>query len=207
MVAKDQYHHGNLRQALVDAAVAVIETQGVEGLSLRAVARQAGVSQSAPYHHFKDKEALLVEVCHLGFIELVERMRATVAAHDCPMDQLGALGQAYVQFGKERTSYFRIMWGNFIEDKGQYPELSCAALGAFEVVLSVIVAGQHRGVIRNDPPAELGAAAWAAVHGAARLIVDKGLESDKMIELGMSGERMLDAVTETIRRGFSPQEA
>jgi AcrR family transcriptional regulator len=111
---RSSYHHGDLKNALVDAAVRLIEVKGVDGLSLRGVAREAGVSQAAPYHHFKDKEALVAEVCCVGFCELEARMRAAVEGCDHAMDCLEAMGRAYVAYAMEHKAYFAIMWGGYV---------------------------------------------------------------------------------------------
>src|SRR5882757_11417219 len=105
------YHHGNLRPALVRAAVELLEESGETALSLRAVARRAGVSPAAPYRHYADREALVSAVAALGYRELAERL---AAAHPSPStpEQLTSVAVAYVQFALERPALFRLMFGD-----------------------------------------------------------------------------------------------
>src|ERR1700730_19008113 len=104
------YHHGDLRAACLSAALELLEEGGATALSLRAVARRAGVSPAAPYRHYADREALVSAVAAVGYRELAERL---VAAHPAPStpDQLASVAIAYVQFALERSALFRIMFG------------------------------------------------------------------------------------------------
>src|SRR6202045_5242684 len=108
--AKATYHHGDLQAALVRAAMGLLEEHGETALSLRAVARRAGVSPAAPYRHYADREALVSAVAALGYGELAERL---AAAHPSPStpDQLASVAVAYVQFALDRPALFRIMFG------------------------------------------------------------------------------------------------
>src|SRR6266446_2832984 len=108
--SKATYHHGNLRPALLRAAMELLEESGESALSLRAVARRAGVSSAAPYRHYADREALVSAVAALGYRELAERL---AAAHPSPStpEQLASVAIAYVQFALERPALFRIMFG------------------------------------------------------------------------------------------------
>src|SRR5579864_5463927 len=110
MPSKPTYHHGDLRSALVRAAMDLLEESGETALSLRAVARRAGVSPAAPYRHYADREALVSAVAALGYRELAERLGA---AHPYPStpEQLTSVAVAYVQFALERPALFRIMFG------------------------------------------------------------------------------------------------
>ena len=107
MAAKDTYHHGNLRRALLDEALAVIADKGVEGLSLREVSSRVGVSHTAPYHHFADKTALVHALAHEGMALMDERMAAAEReAGDDPKLRLLGIGMAYVTFAVERPDYY-----------------------------------------------------------------------------------------------------
>jgi len=209
-LARRSYHHGDLKNALLDAATRLIDTKGVAGLSLRGVAREAGVSQAAPYHHFKDKEALVAELCKQAFGELGTRMAA--ALEGCcggaePADQLEALdavGRTYLAFSRERRAWFAIMWGGDIEDKEAYPELVATARCTFEMLVGVIVRGQEQGDIRPGNPVELAVSSWAAVHGAARLIVDKGIDNEGMRDKGIDAEMVERGTLDMVRRALTP---
>ena len=157
---KGAYHHGNLRAALVEAAGAILEAEGLEGLSLRAAARAVAVSQTAPYRHFADREALLAAVATEGFEDLLARIDRAVNPHAGKQDACAAIGAAYVLFAAERRALFRLMFGRDIRERARHEALS----GAAEEV------AQRIGRILNDPG--LGLGVWSAMHGLAWLVVE-----------------------------------
>ena len=176
LVAKPpgRYHHGELRRALIDAALAVIERDGVSALSLRELARRLGVSHAAPAHHFADKAALLIEIAREGY----ERFGAAlVAAADAAPDddaRLAAVGRAYVDFALSQPATFRVMFGREIADLGQSPGvLADASAKAYQVLLRVAETALAPVPPERRPPVELVAfASWATVHGATMLWLD-----------------------------------
>ena len=174
-----QYHHGNLKAALVEAAGIILEAQGLEGLSLRAVARRAGVSQTAPYRHFADREALMAAVALDGFRMLLEDLEvAAVPWGHVPREAVVQLGAAYVRFATQNPGRFRLMFGPDFADRGAHPEMDAAtrALGA-----------RLGRILDNDA---LGMALWASIHGLATLLVEG------MIDLGAdeTGARRVDLI-------------
>lgn len=174
---KPAYHHGDLAQALTTAARDILETQGLAKLSLRAAARQAGVSQAAPYHHFKDKEALLASVAAQGFRAFDAAMTARMAAAgDDPEARLTASGVAYVKFATDNPALFRLMFGSTIEDCENYPELTEAGARAYQSLEENIRASLSQ-TGGNPATAPLKAlSAWCSVHGLATLLIDGGLD-------------------------------
>jgi AcrR family transcriptional regulator len=109
---RPRYHHGNLPQALRDAALALINEAGADALTLRGAAKRAGVSQAAPYRHFRNKEALLAAVAEEGFRAMAEAMGRRAAPHRAdPAGRLRALGRAYVEFATRHPAHFRVMFG------------------------------------------------------------------------------------------------
>lgn len=108
--ASKPYHHGDLRRGLVEAAEAILEREGPTALSLRAVAREAGVSAAAPYHHFKDKDELLAAVAHEGFELLGEAMRKAADASERPEQRVNAIGVAYVCFARDNPALYHLMY-------------------------------------------------------------------------------------------------
>jgi AcrR family transcriptional regulator len=160
-----RYHRGDLPQALVGAALDLLCQDGAEAISLRAVARRAGVSAMAPYRHYEDKEALLAAVAALGF----ERFREALIAADAaaPAGQaLVAQAQAYVRFAMDNPALFRLMFGPM--DLGLHPDL-CAAGEAAYAVLAQRVAADTPTEADRDARA-LGC--WSLVHGLAMLMLD-----------------------------------
>ena len=170
---KRRYHHGNLRRALLDAALRLVETEGSNALTLRAAARLAGVSQAAPYRHFRNKEALLAAVAEEGFRALAAAMRhATAASGGSALDDCGRLGAAYIGFATSHPSHFRVMFGREIANRSAYPSLQEAATKTFRTLVEAISNGQRAGLMRSGEPEELALLAWAGVHGISALLVD-----------------------------------
>ncbi len=178
------YHHGDLSSALVDAARRLLEAEGPSALSLRAVAREAGVSPAAPYHHFKDKAELLDAVAQVGWDVLGVQM---AAARDQVegIQQLTALGVAYVCFARENPALYRVMY-DAARDKDELPEgVQENKDSAYCMVRDTMIA--HGA----DPNAErhlelASAAAWCGAHGLAEMASFKQFDHLKQ-ELG--GER------------------
>jgi AcrR family transcriptional regulator len=168
-IAKATYHHGDLRAALVRAAMELLEESGETALSLRAVARRAGVSPAAPYRHYADREALVSAVAAVGYRELAERL---AAAHPSPStpDQLALVATAYVQFALERPALFRMMFGEPCDRDNDERVAATAAVSQYVRAI----------VERVFPPADavaLATAIWALVHGLAFLHLDGKLDA------------------------------
>ena len=173
MTKRDNYHHGDLRQALIDAALELV-AENLESVSLRGVARRVGVSHAAPYRHFADKDALLAAVAEEGFQMLRRALESAV--HQAPTDplkQLQAIGVAYVHFALKHSSHYRVMFGVYGTTSAQQNlELADAARQAFMVLASAIKTGQQANVIRSEDPQQLAWTAWSLVHGLAMLVMD-----------------------------------
>lgn len=167
--SKATYHHGDLRAALVRAAMELLEESGEADLSLRAVARRAGVSAAAPYRHYADREALVSAVAAVGYQELAQQL---AAAHPSPStpEQLASVAIAYVQFALERPALFRIM---FTEPCDRDNDDRVAATAAVAQYVHAIV---ERAFPEADAEA-LATAIWALVHGLAFLHLDGKLDA------------------------------
>jgi AcrR family transcriptional regulator len=173
MAEKTTYHHGDLRQALIDGAISLIAEQDVSSLSLREVARRVGVSHAAPYRHFQDKESLLAAVAEEGFIGLTEAMnRGIEQAPDEPLKRLEATGVAYVQFAVAHPSHYRVMFGSYHEEQVPHRESAQAGWQAFQVLFNAIETGQSAGAVRAGDTMQLAWVAWSTVHGLAMLLID-----------------------------------
>ncbi|HZV73156.1 MAG TPA: TetR/AcrR family transcriptional regulator [Conexibacter sp.] len=167
--SKATYHHGDLRATCVRAAMELLDEGGETALSLRAVARRAGVSPAAPYRHYADREALVSAVAAVGYRELAERL---AGAHPSPStpEQLASVAVAYVQFALERPALFRIMFG---EPCDRDNDERVAATAAVSLYVREIV---HRSFPQADAEA-LATAIWALVHGLAFLHLDRKLDA------------------------------
>ncbi|MBJ7408959.1 MAG: TetR/AcrR family transcriptional regulator [Phenylobacterium sp.] len=184
------YHHGDLRRALVDAARRLLEAEGPSALSLRAVAREAGVSPAAPYHHFKDKSELLDAVAHEGW-ETLNAQMAEAKARDTGPHQLTGLGIAYVCFARENPALYRVMY-DMVREKEALPlDVQGDNDSAYCMVRDTMV--EHGADPGAETHLELATiAAWCGAHGLAEMAGFKQFEHLKE-ELG--GERaFLDAV-------------
>ncbi len=164
------YHHGDLRRALLDAALREVAERGVNDVSLRALARIVGVSPRAPYRHFPTREDLLAAVAVEGLVEYEARVRAEVeAAGPGIAARLAATGEAYVAFAVERPAYFRVMYPPQAMLAGSAPELVAARARLHAVFLDLITEGQAQKVLREGDPMQIALAWWSMIHGLAVL--------------------------------------
>jgi AcrR family transcriptional regulator len=168
---RSTYHHGHLRPALIAAARALLEERGSEAVGLREAARRVGVSPTATYRHFRDKDDLLAAVAAAGFREFA----AALAQGGREGQPLSAMGAAYVDFALARPGMFRLMFSRLMAKRELYPEYRDAADEAFAVL--------RRGVQSQAPAGEghgaavdaAAIAAWSLVHGLSHLILDGAL--------------------------------
>ncbi len=180
------YHHGDLRNALRDAARAILEEEGLTGLSLRAVARRAGVSHAAPYRHFENHEALLVDLALEGFAELQSEIAAAGAGPGLVSDRIPDIGAAYMRFVARRPALARLMFGAQLPNRNKFPDLAASADAI----------GGEIGTALGDTA--LGLAVWAAIHGLAMLVLEN------VVDLGQqrSGLDVLPSRAEILLRSL-----
>ncbi|MBA3825452.1 MAG: TetR/AcrR family transcriptional regulator [Ktedonobacterales bacterium] len=177
MLEEKPYHHGDLRRGLLDAALRVIAEGGVAGLTLREVARQAGVSHNAPYHHFADKAALVAALVDEGFTQFAQTMQfAYDAAEGSALDKMVCIGVAYVQFAMNHPAQFRLMFRPELRASDQCLPLQAhktyETSSGFDVVIRALQAAQREGLVAEGDTEHLALAAWSTVHGLADLILD-----------------------------------
>lgn len=168
--ARHAYHHGNLRQALLDEAVATIRARGVEALTLREVGARLRVSRTALYRHFADKEALLAAVGTEGFRAFRLALQAAWDAGGHGRDGFMAMGRAYLQFALDNPSHYRVMFGGFLSGAAKDAALTGEGDAAFRVLVEALVALQQQGLVRRDDPQILAIFVWATTHGTAMLV-------------------------------------
>jgi AcrR family transcriptional regulator len=174
----DQYHHGALREALLQAALRTIQRHGVEALTLRAVGEGLGVSRTALYRHFADKSALLEAVAREGFRLLREALVAAYEKAGRGRAGFEAMGEAYVSFAVTNPSHYRVMFGSALGGPAADPELAREGAAAFQVLVDAIVEQQRAGTVAGDDPLQLARFIWALVHGIAMLTLDRRLPAD-----------------------------
>jgi len=176
------YHHGNLRRALLDAALDTIRVQGVDALTLREIGTQVGVSRTALYRHFADKRALLSAVATEGFRTLREQLVAAWEEGNRGPGAFRAMGAAYVHFAVANPAHYRVMFGGFVHQQAPDPELATEADGAFQALVDALAALQADGVVRGDDTVLTANFVWAVVHGVAMLAIDGQLPEPGRVE-------------------------
>jgi len=165
-VGSKPYHHGDLRRALVEAAKRVLERDGPQALSLRGVAREAGVSPAAPYHHFKDKSDLLLALAEEGFRGLGEAMKAAVKAD--AEQNLATMGLAYVKYARTNPALYRVMYDCARNKDAMPADAHNKEDSGFQLVKEAMIRAGA------DPSDEVGLelaciASWCAAHGIAEM--------------------------------------
>lgn len=198
----DQYHHGDLRRSLIEAAIRTIQKHGFEALTLRAVADELDVSRSALYRHFADKAALLTAVASEGFRLL--RSALTSAWEDAGKGQPGleAMGEAYVAFAITNPWHYRVMFGGGFDLDVSDAELIDSGDAAFTALVDALVEQQHRGSVRQEDARQQAVFVWAVVHGLAMLAIDGTLG-----QLTLDVKAMARYSMERLRTGIGAPEA
>ena len=176
------YHHGNLRRALLDEALATISNEGVDGLTLREIGARIGVSRTALYRHFADKRGLLAAVATEGFRMLRRRLVSAWQDGDRGRASFEAMGTAYVRFAVSNPSHYRVMFGGFVDPKTCDPELATEAAGAFQALVDALAEQQRDGLVRADDTVTMARFVWALVHGVSMLAIDGQLREAAEIE-------------------------
>jgi AcrR family transcriptional regulator len=191
------YHHGALRDALLEAAERVLERDGLSGLTLRAVAREAGVSHAAPTHHFRDLTGLVSELAAIGFRQFNAAMAAAGAAGTSPIEKAMARAKAYVAYAQAHPGMYGLMFRTERLDMTR-PSLHEAATASFAGLAGAIGSSRHEQIHEEALSLEQAAAiarAWSLVHGFTMLLLDDRL-SDILRRLpkGTDAETLLDAM-------------
>ena len=174
------YHHGNLKEVLLEAARKLIEQHGALGFSLTEAARLAGVSPAAPYRHFRDRGALLAEVARVGFERFAARLDlAWNNGVPTPLSAFENLGRAYLAFAREEPASYAVMFESELAGNGEAAQ-SPAAERAFDVLSRAAAALCRALPERERPPLKLMSLhIWAMSHGVATLFAQSGLQSAK----------------------------
>lgn len=198
---KSAYHHGNLREALLDAARGLVAEAGLDGFGLREVSRRAGVSHAAVYNHFANRSALVEALAIEAFAAFTAALRAAERTTDDPLLRLERVGIAYVRFAFEHQAEFRFMFRpELCPDplvEGEGGPLAAAARESYAPLEETIDACLASGAIRGDAQT-IALTAWSGVHGLASLIVDGPLRNTAL-DL-QTVEALAQGVTSTLCR-------
>ena len=173
-VAEKQYHHGDLRNSLIQAGIEILAEEGGGALSLRKVASRAGVSHAAPYGHFTDRQELIAAISTEGFRQLYERIKAVVEANPNDLaNRLVEVAWAYVQFAMENSSLFKLMFSGILEEENRYPEFVNISHETFFQLVYLVQECQQVGLLRPGAADGLALSVWSLVHGFVSLLLEK----------------------------------
>ncbi|MEV3961862.1 WHG domain-containing protein [Nocardia sp. NPDC050193] len=186
-----------MRDALLAACLRLIETEGIAAVSLRRVAREAGVSSGATYHHFADRAALLADLAAQGFRLLTEQLSAARATADSPTAGLLAVGQSYIRFAREQPGYFRLMFRPELSQPEKHPDTRAAGEAAFGVLADAVAACVTAGELPPERAEPTTLTLWALGHGLASLWLDGQLDKRGTL-FGTTAAALVDSVVDGI---------
>lgn len=185
-----KYHHGDLKNALIQAGIEILSEQGLHGLSLRKVAQRAGVSHAAPYAHFTDKQALIAAISTEGYRKLYDRLSWAVEQNRSdPLRLLIEASWAYVQFALSEPAHFKITLSGAVEKEQEFPAFIEMTRKAFGLVVEVTEACQQAGVLKTGPTDQMAVSVWSIVHGFTSLVLE-GQVSSSVVD-GMTLREMM----------------
>jgi AcrR family transcriptional regulator len=165
-----KYHHGNLREALIQAGLQLIAEKGVRALTLREIGARAGVSRMAAYRHFKNKDDLLGAISKAGFVRFADALEnARQAAPENFTARIAAMGHAYVQFASEHRAHYEVMFLLFDESGARPVSGGEAGRRAFAILEETVRQGQVAGDVQPGDPAAIASLIWSTIHGISML--------------------------------------
>ena len=163
----------NLRRTLLDASLDLITAEGLEGFSMREVARRAGVSHQAPYHHFPDREAIMAAIVAEGFLRLRDQSLAALEGITDPHARFTAIGRTYVDFALSHPAHFKLMFRSEHVREDRHDEARACAQGAYDVLEQV---AREVAAVTGHGERELALTAWSMVHGLSTLMLEGKLD-------------------------------
>jgi AcrR family transcriptional regulator len=166
-VTRQNYHHGTLRETLLSATLTLIAQEGIGAVSLRKVARTAGVSPGAPYHHFEDRAALLTALSDEGFKNLETTLKTAKEKEENPPERIAAMLTAYINFAQENPAYYRLMFRPELKTKNK--EEDDAGTAAYKLLTKTVEECQPP---KNADTETLSITLWSTAHGLASLWLD-----------------------------------
>ncbi|MCP4138991.1 MAG: TetR/AcrR family transcriptional regulator [Chloroflexi bacterium] len=185
-MSEGNYHHGDLKNALIQVGVEILAEEGLGRLSLRKVAKQAGVSHAAPYSHFKDKQALIAAISTESFKELHIQIETVFLDYkENPKDLLVETSWAYLQFALTKPDQFKLMFSSVLEKEKKYPDFVEISHLNFQQLLIVVEICQDAKILKSGQASLTAVSLWSAVHGLAMLVLEGQISSVVLEEHGL----------------------
>jgi AcrR family transcriptional regulator len=171
---KQNYHHGNLKEALLQEALNLIENEGVEKITTRELSKRLGVSYSAIYRHFASKDDLIGAVIEAGFDKLDAKVGPIIDYEELDsIEKLNLMGKEYIQFALDNPNLYRTLFGNvFIQKREELCDLENEQCTSFEALVRVLSEGQEKGIFKESDPLIQASFVWSTVHGISNLLID-----------------------------------
>ena len=203
-MAEKSYHHGDLKNALIKAGIDILAREGVEGLSLRKAAQEAGVSHAAPYAHFADKQALIAAIATDGHRKMNERFTEIRDRYPGdPLRQLVETAWAYTEFGLEEADHFKVTYSSAVAKERDYPALVDMTERNYRILRDLVARCLEAGILIGDDPDLAVVGVWGMVHGFVSLFLEGQVSHSVSSRYGRR-EMLIACLGQVVRTPMDP---